>query len=94
MILGLATSFYLDESSSSANISGSQAPYADPQHGVYRDQIKGAVDKLGDPDGLIISSHYFRHMPFSEIASRLGLTPARVSQLHKRGLEKLRLLLS
>lgn len=38
----------------------------------------------------VVRGHYFQDLPFEEIATRLAVTKGRVSQLHKRALERLR----
>jgi len=38
----------------------------------------------------VLEEHYFEHRPFADIAAALRLTRGRVSQLHKRGIERLR----
>lgn len=41
----------------------------------------------------VLIAHYLRHVPFQEIATNLGLTKGRISQIHKAGLLGLRQIL-
>jgi len=56
--------------------------------------VRDAVAKLRERDGAILRMHYFEAMAFQEIARVLGVSPARVSQLHARALRVLRELLT
>lgn len=38
----------------------------------------------------LITEHYFRHIPFRDLAERMGVTKGRVSQLHHDALKRLR----
>ncbi len=53
-------------------------------------QLVKLVEQLEYQQKFIIKSHYFQQIPFKEIAGIMGLTNARVSQLHKSGLLALR----
>lgn len=48
------------------------------------------VTELPEPEQTIIRQHYQNDLLFSQIATMLGLSKGRVSQLHKAALEKLR----
>jgi RNA polymerase sigma factor for flagellar operon FliA len=48
------------------------------------------VAKLPERDRLILNLHYYHHVPFVDIAEELRITKGRVSQLHKRALDRLR----
>ncbi len=52
--------------------------------------IAQSVDKLSEKERLIISLYYFDELKLKEIAVLLGLTAARVSQMHSRALMKLK----
>lgn len=55
-----------------------------------RSQLARAVDRLPSRLKEIIQAHYFRFVPFCQIAADWGLTKGRVSQLHKTALDRLR----
>lgn len=49
------------------------------------------VDNLPERERLIIRSHYFHSMAFEDLANLLEISKGRVSQLHKRALQRIRL---
>lgn len=89
-VLDISTAFYLEESNEHQEDARNESAYSDPHASVFHLQLREAVDSLGDPDSTVIASHYFKQMPFVDIAGMLAVTPARVSQVHKRALKKLR----
>lgn len=89
-VLDISTAFYLEESNDSPEEIRNESVYSDPHASVFHLQLREAVDSLGEPDSVVIASHYFRQMSFADIAGLLAVTPARISQLHKRALRKLR----
>ena len=86
-IVGLGIGFLLDEATE-----GQAAN--DVLTRVEQSEIASAlvlaVAHLPDRLKLIIQSHYFQHVPFQELASKLGLTKGRISQLHKAALMELK----
>lgn len=52
--------------------------------------LRCRVSELPEPEQTIIRQHYENDLLFSQIATMLGLSKGRISQLHKSGLEKLR----
>src|SRR5687768_7116863 len=46
-----------------------------------RDRLLHAVDALPAQERLVIRSHYLQELPFQELASSLGLTKGRISQI-------------
>lgn len=52
--------------------------------------VRVAVDGLPPRLRTIIREHYFERIPFTEIASRWGVSKGRLSQLHHLALNKLR----
>ena len=48
------------------------------------------MDLLPESERLVIKHHYLENHSFTDIAKKLKLTKARVSQLHKSGLSTLR----
>jgi RNA polymerase sigma factor for flagellar operon FliA len=55
-----------------------------------RDRLAIIVEALPEREKVIIKGHYFDHLDFAVLASQLGLTKGRVSQLHARGLTMVR----
>ncbi len=87
--VGLALGFLL-ESTSLPDSESSADAYSE----CVRDELKMAVleslKSLDTRDQTIITLHYYHHVAFGDIASQLNVTKGRVSQLHKRALERLR----
>ncbi|WP_185976787.1 sigma-70 family RNA polymerase sigma factor [Catenovulum sediminis] len=54
-------------------------------------QVLSIVDNLPSEQRMVIKYHYFQQFKFSEIAEILGLTKARVSQIHKQALKDIRI---
>jgi RNA polymerase sigma factor (sigma-70 family) len=56
--------------------------------------LNQALDAVSSRDRLVLHLHYFRGMPVREIGRLLGVSDARVSQIHHRALERIRLVLA
>ncbi len=52
--------------------------------------LESAMVQLPEREKLVLTLHYFQHMPFVDIAALLGVTKGRVSQIHKTAIEKSR----
>ena len=53
-----------------------------------------AVDKLPERERHIVSSHYFRGVKFKDLGVELGVSEPRISQLHSRAMQRLKLLVA
>ncbi|WP_418124758.1 sigma-70 family RNA polymerase sigma factor [Variovorax sp. 160MFSha2.1] len=58
-----------------------------------RTVLRDLVSQLSEQQRLVIRHHYLQEIPFDEIATLMGVTRGRVSQLHRQGLTRLRELL-
>lgn len=58
-----------------------------------RERLWQLVEQLTERESQVIWRHYRQQQPFEQIASDLKLTPGRISQLHRQGLERLHKLL-
>lgn len=58
-----------------------------------RTVLRDLVGQLSDQQKMVIRHHYLQEIPFDEIATIMGVTRGRVSQLHRQGLLRLRELL-
>lgn len=56
--------------------------------------LRDALLELGERERAILIAHYFRHVPFQEIAKAQGITKGRISQIHKSSLSRLREILA
>ncbi len=52
--------------------------------------LVGRVEELPEPERTVIRQHYLNDLLFAQIATMLGLSKGRISQLHKSALQKLR----
>lgn len=57
---------------------------------ILCDQFKRIVSDLPGKHGDVIRHHYYQDIPFTEIATLLGVSKARISQLHAEGLRAIR----
>lgn len=55
-----------------------------------RELLMAAMEDLPVVVREVLHSYYFEHKPMSEIATHLGISGGRVSQLHRRGVELVR----
>jgi RNA polymerase sigma factor for flagellar operon FliA len=84
--LGHAISFHAEV----AQASGS-TPYDEAAKHQLRERIDQQLRKLPEKERLILQLHYLQHMAFVDIARTLALSKGRISQLHRQGLDRLRL---
>jgi len=65
-----------------------------PEHATQINEIKkilaNAIDGLEEKEKVIINMYYFEELTLKEIGKVLGVSESRVSQLHTRGLIKLK----
>jgi len=61
---------------------------------MQRAALEKAVATLPEREASIVSWHYFDDVPFKIIASRLGVSEPRISQLHSRAMQLLKARLS
>jgi RNA polymerase sigma factor FliA len=87
--LGLALGFALEDSGLSATPEGFD-PYRILEMKRLRERLLLIVDALPERERRILKWHYFEHMDFKLIASALGLSKGRISQLHARALKLMR----
>jgi RNA polymerase sigma factor FliA len=53
-------------------------------------QLLAAVSRLSVQEQVVVRRHYLQDHPFEQIATHLGLSKGRISQIHKAALQKLR----
>ncbi|MCK9462480.1 MAG: sigma-70 family RNA polymerase sigma factor [Proteobacteria bacterium] len=67
---------------------------ADPYEVLVRKRVQGrlheALDDLPERDRLVVHLHYFKGMQVREIGKLLGVSEARISQIHHRALSRIR----
>jgi RNA polymerase sigma factor for flagellar operon FliA len=55
-----------------------------------QERLHGAVDALPERERCAVQGYYLEQRPLRELANAIGVTEARVSQLHRQGVERLR----
>jgi RNA polymerase sigma factor for flagellar operon FliA len=65
-------------------------PGADLIAAESRREVLAALNRLPERERMIVTLYYFERVPLGEIARSLGLSAARISQLHTAGLRMLR----
>ncbi|TQV73422.1 sigma-70 family RNA polymerase sigma factor [Exilibacterium tricleocarpae] len=53
-------------------------------------RLHAALERLPEREQLVLREHYFKQTRFESLTAVLGVTKGRVSQLHKRALQRLR----
>ena len=66
------------------------SPQQQVEQRMDRAALERAVARLPEREANIVTWHYFEGVPFKLIASRLGVSEPRVSQLHARAMGRLR----
>ena len=65
--------------------------YSSQELKQLRQRLMQLLDRLPKTEAMVIRYHYLQQIEFSEIASLMGVTKGRISQLHKQALERLRM---
>lgn len=88
-IVGLGLAFLLD--TEAAQPAGDLCPAQDyAERSLTHRRLRSAMLRLPERSRLLIQAHYFEHLPFKTLATRLGVSKGRVSQLHHAALAELR----
>ncbi|WP_279237487.1 sigma-70 family RNA polymerase sigma factor [Dyella sedimenti] len=87
--IGLGLGFLLDVQSL-PDPSAQSDVYSTAERAQAEADLSRSVEALPDRERLVLTLHYYHHVPFVHIAEQLGVTKGRVSQLHKRALDRLR----
>jgi RNA polymerase sigma factor for flagellar operon FliA len=66
------------------------SPLDTAQVNLERDALIKAVEQLRERERLIVTLHYFHGVQLKDIATELGISLPRASQIHARAVEKLR----
>jgi len=95
LAIGLAVGFALEDSGMHRD---EQAQYADNSYtGVelrqLQERLQLAMQKLTPQQKQVVHMHYLQQQPFTEVAAGMALTRARIAQIHKEALARLRTLI-
>lgn len=93
--LGLALGLMLDgtamiDAGLDAPAPSIQQPYARLEMRQQRDRLLSLLQRLPEPQRLVMQWHYLQGMSFESHAKQMGLSKGRVSQLHRAALATLR----
>jgi len=89
--VNFAISYILDSEDHPVAIDGN--PYNSDELRRLKSQMRDLVGRLKENEQEVLRCHYFYHLSFESIAKLMSLSKARVSQLHKSGLDNLRKLM-
>lgn len=87
--VGLGLGFLLDMQSMPSHGQPPDA-YAELEQAELSAAMAEEMERLPERERFILQLHYHHQIPFVEIAGQMSLTKGRISQLHKRALERLR----
>lgn len=87
--VGLGLGYLLDIESIPAP-EADTAAYTAIERAEMADALHALLAGLPERERLIVTLHYLQQVPFITIATQLGITKGRVSQLHRRAMERLR----
>lgn len=77
-----------------AHPSAADGHYASVELTRLKRRLATLVDRLAPQQRTVIRAHYLQEQPFDEVARTMGVTRARISQIHRAGLAALRDLLA
>lgn len=68
------------------------------EHNIYRNRelhdlarfLDSVVDTLPPQEQAVVRDHYYQQMRFDEIADKLALTKGRISQIHRKAMQRMR----
>lgn len=72
---------------------GQPSPFDVVMSGQLRDRLSAAMDLLPERDRVVLRSYYWDSQTMAEIAKQLGVNESRISQVRKRAMERLRVIL-
>ena len=86
----LAIGFLLEDSGLGSLSESKNVPMETNAMVQLKQTLRDSVDTLPPNEQVVIRYHYFHHMGFSDLAEQLQLSKGRISQIHKRALERIR----
>ena len=91
LTVGLAVGFILEEGIGELVDESPRAnPYAQAEVAQLRVRIRELVAQLPAREREVLQGHYYEQREFQDVATVMGLSKGRVSQLHARALAKIR----
>lgn len=92
--LGLALGFMLEDCGlyRDADSETPDSAYGALEAKELRHYVRSRVSGLPERERNLIILHYYQHIPFEQIAKKLGISKGRVSQLHRKALSAMQVL--
>jgi RNA polymerase sigma factor for flagellar operon FliA len=90
-VTGLGLGFLLEASATTELLASRPDASTEAEREQMDVLLAGSLARLPEKEKLVVTLHYYQHMPFIDIAELLGLTKGRISQIHKAALERIRL---
>lgn len=85
---------FLDQGSEIANTAASSKHYMIPEESIEQEELgkmlKEGLSSLTEKERRVIELYYYEELTLKEISFILDVTESRISQLHTKGLEKLK----
>jgi RNA polymerase sigma factor for flagellar operon FliA len=90
--MGLAMGYILEDTTLYLDEEREQQPsqYDSVAMQQLRQRMAALVEQLPERERLLVKYHYFNQVPFETVAEQWNLTRGRISQIHRRALERLR----
>jgi RNA polymerase sigma factor for flagellar operon FliA len=87
--VGLALGHFLEAESLPGHDTGESGVQQLAESREMEERLQEALADLPERERQILQLHYFQHLTFIEIARQFNLTKGRISQLHRRALQRL-----
>jgi RNA polymerase sigma factor for flagellar operon FliA len=89
-VAGLGVGYLLDSAATAEAMQIDQDPGDVAERHQMDSLLKTAMERLKGKERLVMGLHYEQHMPFVDIATLLGVTKGRVSQIHHAAIARMR----
>jgi RNA polymerase sigma factor for flagellar operon FliA len=89
-VAGLGVGFMLDSIAAAEALQTDQDPGDVAERHQMDVLLQAAMERLKGNERLVMGLHYEQHMPFVDIATLLGVTKGRVSQIHHAAIKRMR----
>lgn len=90
--IGLAIAFMLEDTTmfEAEGVHHWDDGSANVAYRQLQQRLRHALAALGEQERRVVEGHYFLHEAFEDIAAAMSLSKGRISQIHKRALQRLR----
>jgi len=89
-VTGMGLGFLLDSASAQIAFQADQNPSDVAERHQMDLLLADGLESLKGQEKLVMDLHYQQHLPFVDIASLLGVTKGRISQIHRSAIERIR----